>query len=72
MLEENLKRASTILHGQFTESILDKLGGDSKYEAINRDQEVIGILNLINGFMFKLDGNKGLTQAMCEEYVSVF
>ena len=58
MLEENLERAFTIIHGQCTEILLTKLGGDKKYEAIERDQYVIGILNLIKGVMFKFDGNK--------------
>ena len=36
--EENLKRAFTILHGKCTESLLDKLEGDRKYEDIESDQ----------------------------------
>ena len=57
-MEKNLKMVLKILHGQCTESLLTKLGGDSKYESIERDQYVIGILNLIKGVMFKFDGNK--------------
>ena len=41
MQEENLKMAFTILHVRCTESIFSKMGGDSKYEAIKRDQNVI-------------------------------
>ena len=72
ILEENLKRAFTIIHGQCTESILAKLGGDNKYEAIKRYQDVIEMLNLIKGVMFKFDRNKKLTHEMWDIYVSVF
>ena len=58
ILEENLKRAFTILHGQCTESLLAKMGGDSKYEAIYHDQNIIEMLNLVKGGMFEFDGNK--------------
>ena len=57
ILEENLKRVFTILHGQCTESLLAKIGGDSKYEAIYHDQDLIEMLNLIKGGMFELYGN---------------
>ena len=62
--EENPKRAFTILHGKCTESLLDKLGGDRKYEDIESEQEIIEILKLIKGVIFKFDGNKELTHAM--------
>ena len=71
-MEENLKRAFTILHGQCTEIPLVKLGWDRKYEAIHCDQDIIEILMLIKGFMFKFEGNKGLTHMMWEAYASVF
>ena len=32
ILENNLKRAFTIIHGQCTDILLTNLGGDSKYE----------------------------------------
>ena len=63
--EENLKRAFTILHGNCTERLLSKLGGDRKYEDIKSYQDVIEMLNLIKGVMFKFDVNKELTHAMC-------
>ena len=47
ILEENLKRSFTILHGKCTEIPLVKFGGDRKYEAIERDQDIIEILKLI-------------------------
>ena len=72
MMEENLKREFTILHGKCTEGVLAKLGGDKKYEDIKSYQDVIEILKLIKGVMFKFDGNKELTQAMWESCVSVF
>ena len=72
MLEENLKRVFTILHTKWTDIILAKMGGDSKYEAIERDQDVIGMLKLIKGVMFKSDKKKELTHAMWKAYVSVF
>ena len=34
ILEENMKMAFTIIHGNCTESLVAKLGGDSKYESI--------------------------------------
>ena len=34
MLEENTKMAFTIIHGKYTDSLVAKLGGDRKYEAI--------------------------------------
>ena len=71
-MEENLKRALKILHGQWTESLIVNLGGYSKYEAINCEQDFIGMLKLIEGVMFKFEGNKEPTQAMWEAYVSVF
>ena len=46
--------------------------GDRKYEAIERDQYVIETLKLTKGIMFKFKGNKELTHAMWEAYVSVF
>ena len=48
------------------------MGGDSKYEAIESEQDVIGMLKLIKGVIFKFDGNKELTHTMWEDYVSVF
>ena len=72
MLEENLKRLFTIIHGKFAESLLSKLVWDSKYEAINHDQDVIVMLKLIKGVMFKFNGIKELTDAIWEAYLSVF
>ena len=72
MQEENLKMAFTILHVRCTESIFSKMGGDSKYEAIKRDQDVIDMLNLIKGIIFKFNVNKELAHRMWEAYVSVF
>ena len=69
---ENLKRAFTIIHGQCTKSLLANLVRDRKYESIKNDQDVIGMLNIIKGVMFKFDGNKELTHAMWEVYMSVF
>ena len=45
------------------------MGGDSKYEAIKRDQDVIGMLKLIKGVMFKSDEKKELTHLMWKAYV---
>ena len=56
MTEDNPKRAFKILQGQCTESILSKLGGDKKYEEIESDQDIIEILKLIKGVMFKFYG----------------
>ena len=64
ILEENLKKAFTVLHVQCTESILANLGVDCKYESIERDQDVIGMLKLITGVVFKLTINKEITNAM--------
>ena len=64
MLEENLKRAFTIICVQCTESILDNIVGYCKYKAIERDQDVIVMLKLILGIFFKLDINKEITHAM--------
>ena len=72
MLEEKLKRTFTILQEKFTESLLAKLGGGIRYEAIKRDQDIIGMLNLFNGVMFKFNGNKELTHVMWKSYASVF
>ena len=47
ILEENLKSSFTILHGKCTEIPLVNFGGDRKYEAIERDQDIIEILKLI-------------------------
>ena len=47
-----MKLAFTILHIQCPEILLANLGGDRKYEANNRDQDVIVILDLIKGVMF--------------------
>ena len=63
-MKENLKRSFTILHKQCTESFIAKLGGDRKYDATKHDQGVIGIMNLIKGFMFNLDGNMELTHVI--------
>ena len=71
ILEENLKRVFTILHGQYIRSLLAKLEGDKKYECINSNQDVIEILKLIKGVIFKFDSNKKLTHTMWEVYVSV-
>ena len=72
IMEEKLKRAFKILHGNCTESLLAKLGGDGKYEDIESDQEVIGIMKLIKGVIFKFYGNRELTHIIWEAYVSVF
>ena len=48
------------------------MGGDRKYEAIKLDQDVIGMLKIIKGVMFKFDRNKELTHVMWEDYVQVF
>ena len=72
MQEENLKMAFTILHVRCTESIFSKMGGDSKYEAIKRDQDVIDMLKLIKGIIFKFNVNKELAHRMWEAYLSVF
>ena len=48
------------------------MGSYRKYEAIERNQGAIEIMKLINGVMFKFDGNKELTKTMWEAYVSVF
>ena len=68
-MEENLKRMFTIIHRKCAESLPDNLGGDRKYEAIKRDQDVIGILKIMKGVMFKFYGNKELTHVMSEDYV---
>ena len=72
MMEKNLKMVLKILHGQCTESLLTKLGGDRKYEVIKHYQEGFGMLKLINRVMFKLDGKKELSHTMQEVYMSVF
>ena len=72
ILDENLKKAFEILHGQCTEMILANMGGDSKYEPIDHHQDVIEIMKLIKGFMFKFEGNKELTHMIWKAYVSVF
>ena len=41
ILEDKQKRAFKILHGQCTESLLKNMGVDYKYEAIERNQDVI-------------------------------
>ena len=46
--------------------------GDSKDESIEYKKDVIEMLKLIKGVMFKLDGNKELTHAMWGAYMSVF
>ena len=68
-MEENMKRMFTIIHRQCTEILPDNLGGDIKYEAIKLDQDVIGMLKIIKGVMFKFDRNKELTHVMWEDYV---
>ena len=40
------------------------MGGDSNYESIERDQDVIGMLKLVKGFMFKFDCNKEFNHAI--------
>ena len=72
MMEDNLKRVFKILHGQCTESLLENMGVDYKYEAIERNQDVIGMRKIIKGVMFKLDRNKEFTHTVWESYVSVF
>ena len=57
ILEDNLKRAFTILQGQCTESLIDKLEGNSKYEFIESNQDVIGMMKVIKGVMLKFNGN---------------
>ena len=47
ILEENLKRAFTIFCRQCTESIFSNMRRDRKYEAIESDQEIIGMLKII-------------------------
>ena len=42
--EENLKRAFTILNVKCTESVIAKLGEDSKYESIDSNQDIIEIM----------------------------
>ena len=71
MIEDNLKRAFTILHGQCTESILAKLYGDSNYKSNECNQDVIRMLKLIKVVMFKLYGKNELTHMIWEDYVSV-
>ena len=68
----NLKRVFTIINRQCTENLLSKPVGDRKYEAIDRDQDSIGVLNLIKVVMLKFDRNKVLAHTMWEYYVSVF
>ena len=72
MLEEHLKRTFTILQRQCTDSRLAKMGGDKKYEAIEGEQDVIVMLKIIKGVMFRFDGNRELTRKMWEAYVSLF
>ena len=59
-------------HGQFTESLLAKLGGNGKYEVIKCDQKDIEMLKPIKGVMLTSNGNKEITHVMWEAYVSVF
>ena len=72
MLEENLKRAFIILRGQCTERFFSNLGGNRKYEAIENDQYIIGMLKIIKEVIFKFNLNKELTHAIWESYVSFF
>ena len=71
-MEEKMKSEFTILHGQCTESLISKIRGDSKYESTEHDQDVIIIMKLINGVIFKFDKNKELAHVIWEAYVPVF
>ena len=68
-MEENMKMVFTIIHRKCTESLVAKMGGDRKYEAIQRDQDFIGMMKLIKGFMINFNGNEELTHAMWEAYM---
>ena len=71
-MEEKLKKAFSIIYGQYIEIILVSMIGYIKYEAIKHDQEVIRIMKLIKGLMYKFDEKQELTHAMWEEYVLLF
>ena len=71
MLEENLKREITIFHRQCTYSLLVKLWGDRKCEAIERKQDIIEMKKLIKGVMFMFDGDMELAHTMWEVHMSV-
>ena len=71
-MEENLKNMFKIIRGQCTESLIANIVEDKKYEAIKHDQDVIGILKLIKGVVFKSDINKELIHAIWGAYMTVF
>ena len=64
ILEEKCKGAFTTLCVKCNKSILANLGVDSKYESIEREQDVIGTLNLVKGVMLKFDGKTEPTHMM--------
>ena len=53
-------------------TFLSQSGGDRKYKSIEREQNVIGILSIVKGAMFKFYRNKELVHIMWEPYMLLF
>jgi hypothetical protein len=64
LLEENKKRAYTLVMGQCSSKLESKIQGSAGYKAVDKDQDVVALLLIIRGHCCQFNDHQQGTWAL--------
>ena len=64
ILEENLQKAYSLIHGQFTELLKSKLKTIANWETVSSQYDMLGLLDAIKTVIYKFEDQKYLSLSL--------